>query len=97
MPEKIQRWQPPKARPRSTRERDHYVSREWRARRARILVRDANRCRDCGMVVSGKQAHVDHIIPLEDGGTDADANLAVRCASCHSRKTIGEQRRKGLL
>ena len=49
------------------------------------------------MVVSGKQAHVDHIIPLEDGGTDADANLAVRCASCHSRKTIGEQRRKGLL
>jgi 5-methylcytosine-specific restriction endonuclease McrA len=60
-------------------------------------VRDANVCTDCNIVVSGAEAHVDHIIPLEDGGGDNDANLATRCRSCHSRKTIGEQRRKGLL
>ena len=97
MPAKIERWQPPKRRPRSTREKAHYVSKEWRAKRARILVRDAYTCKDCRLVVSGKDAHIDHIIPLEDGGTDDDANLATRCVSCHSRKTIGEQRRRGLV
>jgi len=46
-------------------------------------------------VCYGKDAHVDHNLPLEDNGTDADLNLQVLCSSCHGRKTRDEQRRKG--
>jgi 5-methylcytosine-specific restriction protein A len=47
-------------------------------------------------VVYGKAAHVDHRVPLEDGGTDHDSNLQTLCESCHGAKTREEQRRKGL-
>jgi 5-methylcytosine-specific restriction protein A len=97
MPNKIERWIPPRPRQRSTREKAHYCSRDWKAKRERIMVRDANVCRRCGLVVSGRDANVDHIIPLADGGTDDDANLETLCRSCHSRKTVGEQRRRGQL
>ncbi|MBN3756056.1 HNH endonuclease [Paraburkholderia sp. Tr-20389] len=33
---------------------------------------------------------VDHIIRLEEGGTDADANLQSLCHDCHARKTAKE-------
>lgn len=68
---------------------------DWQSRRLRILVRDSYACRDCGELCHGKDAHVDHVKPLEDGGTDHDDNLATRCSSCHGRKTRSEQRRKG--
>jgi 5-methylcytosine-specific restriction protein A len=97
MPNKITRWQPNRPKRISTREQRHYLTPEWRARRARILIRDANVCTVCGLVVSGAEANVDHIIPLDDGGGDNDANLQTLCRSCHSRKTIAEQRRKGRL
>jgi 5-methylcytosine-specific restriction endonuclease McrA len=97
MPDRVERWRPPRLRHTHTKERAHYTSADWRAKRERILIRDAYTCRDCGRVCSGPEAHVDHIIPLEDGGTDADTNLACRCRSCHGRKTRAEQRRKGLL
>jgi len=58
-------------------------------------VRDAFTCRTCQEVCYGKDAHVDHNLPLEDNGTDADLNLQVLCSSCHGRKTRDEQRRKG--
>jgi 5-methylcytosine-specific restriction protein A len=45
--------------------------------------------------VSGRECHVDHLVPLEDGGTDDDANLRTLCDRCHGRKTRAEQRRKG--
>jgi len=80
-----------------TKEVEHYRSADWRARRVRILVRDAYTCANCGRVVSGKAAHVDHIVPLEEGGTDAEANLQVLCDEDHGRKTRGEQRRRGKL
>lgn len=98
MPGPIRCWQPLRARvARETKEAAHYQTSDWRARRQRIMLRDAFRCRDCGIVVAGKNCHVDHVIPLEEGGTDEDGNLVVRCARCHGRKTIGEQRRRGLL
>lgn len=81
----------------STKERDHYLTADWRAKRIRIGTRDAFVCRDCGRVAVGKNGHADHIIPLEDGGSDQDENLAWRCASCHGRKTRAEQRRRGVL
>ena len=74
------------------REQAHYQTSDWRAKRERILVRDAFVCRRCGRVVSGHEANVDHIVPLEDGGSDADGNLQTLCRSCHGVKTRREQR-----
>lgn len=96
MPDAIPRWRPPHQRGlRPAKERAHYISADWIARRQRILVRDAFICRSCGVVCHGKDAHVDHIVPLEDGGDDHSSNLQTLCASCHGRKTRGEQLAKG--
>jgi 5-methylcytosine-specific restriction protein A len=96
MPAKVERWQPHRMRPSVHKETAHYQTSDWRARRQRILVRDAFVCAVCRRVVSGKAAHVDHVIPLELGGTDADANLQVLCEADHGRKTRAEQRLRGL-
>jgi 5-methylcytosine-specific restriction protein A len=32
--------------------------------------------------------HVDHIVPLSQGGTNATSNLQTLCQPCHSRKTV---------
>jgi 5-methylcytosine-specific restriction endonuclease McrA len=98
MPKAIPAWKPRRmegARP--TKEVRHYHTTDWRARRHRILLRDAYRCGECKRVVSGREAHVDHLLPLEDGGTDADSNLRTMCERCHGRKTRGEQRMKGFV
>ena len=93
MPSRVERWRPPTfLTVERHREQAHYQTADWRARRERILVRDAFVCRSCGRVVSGHEANVDHIVPLEDGGTDADANLQTLCRACHGRKTRREQR-----
>ena len=97
MPSAIRNWRPPRIRCQPTKERAHYVSAEWRAIRQRILIRDAYACRSCDEVIYGPKAHVDHIKPLEEGGTDAEENLQTLCESCHGRKTREEQRRRGLL
>lgn len=96
MPAKIPRWRPPSfvSVPRH-REQAHYQTADWRAKRERIMVRDAFRCQSCQRVVSGHDANVDHRIPLEGGGTDADENLQTLCRSCHGRKTRAEQRGAG--
>jgi len=98
MPARIERWKPPRMiSVLPTKERAHYTSSDWRARRIRILVRDAYTCAMCGKVIYGPKAHVDHIRPLEEGGTDDDANLQVLCEADHGRKTREEQRRRGIL
>ena len=96
MPARLQRYRPGRLKAAPTKEVEHYRTSDWRARRVRILVRDAYTCRSCGRVVYGKAAHVDHRVPLEDGGTDHDSNLQTLCESCHGAKTREEQRRKGL-
>lgn len=98
MPKAIPSWRPRRMEGgRPTKEQAHYQSTDWRAKRTRILLRDAFRCQTCSKVIGGKEAHVDHIIPLEDGGADEDANLQTLCSRCHGRKTVGEQRAKGLV
>ena len=97
MPERVERWRPARIRHTHTKERAHYTSADWRARRERILTRDAFTCAVCGRVIGGADAHVDHIVPLEDGGTDEDHNLQTLCAADHGRKTRAEQRRRGQL
>jgi 5-methylcytosine-specific restriction protein A len=76
-------------------ETTHYRTADWAVRRQRILVRDAYTCCVCRTVVVGRDAHVDHIIPLEDFGTDNDANLQTLCVSCHGAKTRREQQQRG--
>ena len=95
MPDAIRRWKPARSHAKPAKETAHYRTADWAARRLRILVRDAYTCRVCGVVVQGRDAHVDHILPIEDGGTDSDLNLQVLCASHHGAKTKAEQRAKG--
>lgn len=99
MAARIERWKPPVflAPEPSKKERAHYLTAEWRSKRIRIGTRDAFTCRDCGRVAYGKNGHADHIVPLEEGGSDDEENLAWRCAACHGRKTRAEQRRRGVL
>lgn len=98
MPARIERYRPPRLVPQlATKEVEHYRSADWRAKRLRILTRDAFTCAVCRRVVSGRQAHVDHVVPLEEGGSDDDANLQVLCEADHGAKTRAEQRRRGLL
>lgn len=96
MPKPLERWKPPRLAVPATKERAHYRTADWRARRERILIRDSFRCQVCRRVISGRQAHVDHRLPLEEGGTDDDENLQVLCDKHHGAKTRGEQRRRGL-
>jgi 5-methylcytosine-specific restriction protein A len=98
MPARIERYKPARlAATEATKETAHYRTADWKARRVRILVRDSYRCRVCRRVVYGRAAHVDHIKPLEEGGTDDDENLQVLCESDHGAKTREEQRRRGVL
>jgi 5-methylcytosine-specific restriction endonuclease McrA len=98
MPDRVERWRPPVfVSTTSTKEHAHYNTADWKAKRIRIGTRDAFVCRDCSRVAYGKNGHADHIVPLEEGGADTDANLAWRCSSCHGKKTRAEQRRRGVL
>jgi 5-methylcytosine-specific restriction endonuclease McrA len=96
MADEIRRWRPRRAKVRPSKERAHYTTAQWRTIRAKVLARDCLRCRSCGIVCSAS-AHVDHILPLEDGGSDDEGNLQTLCRSCHGRKTRNEQRQRGYL
>lgn len=98
MPSKIQRYKPPRlVRQIATKEVEHYQTADWKSKRIRIATRDAFICKDCGRVAYGRDGHADHIVPLEEGGSDDDENIVWRCSSCHGKKTRAEQRRRGLL
>lgn len=60
---------------------------EWEATRLRILNRDGWICGYCGKALEGQDATVDHIIPIDAGGTDDDHNLIAACRSDNGRKS----------
>ena len=68
----------------------HTGTKAWRLIREQVLVRDGYKCQSCGRVVTGRQAHVDHV----DGNSHCNdmSNLATRCVWGHSRKTFAEHR-----
>ena len=70
---------------------NRYKTQAWARTRRRILNRDGYRCRCCGR--SGR-FEVDHIRPIQDGGSHALANLQTLCRNCHFAKTRRENRRR---
>lgn len=57
--------------------------------RAYIIERDGRRCHLCGKRCTRAEIHLDHLIPLSDGGTHAPENLAVACAACNLKRGAG--------
>lgn len=54
----------------------------WQQTRLKILKRDNYICAYCG----GEANSVDHIHPVEHGGTDDENNLVAACTPCNSQK-----------
>lgn len=69
-----------------------YGGKTWEATRKAVFLRDEYKCQGCGRLVGMRKrdAHCDHIIAKEAGGTDTMDNLQTLCHECHSRKTVLE-------
>lgn len=51
--------------------------------RAEIIARDRSRCHFCGKKCAPADIHIDHLVPIIQGGPDAPHNVAVSCADCN--------------
>jgi HNH endonuclease len=54
--------------------------------RWRILRRDTFTCQYCGLKAPAAHLEVDHIISVNDGGTNDDDNLKTACIDCNQGK-----------
>ena len=59
--------------------------------RFRVLHEQDFKCALCACKIP-LQYHIDHIVPLWNGGTNDRANLQGVCVSCHDEKTGTETR-----
>jgi 5-methylcytosine-specific restriction enzyme A len=70
---------------------------QWQKIRKLVLMRDAGICQVCkakGQLTIGSE--VDHIEPLNNGGSNELYNLQLLCADCHAEKTrndLGQRQR----
>jgi excisionase family DNA binding protein len=55
-----------------------------------VLVRDGYACRYCGQRPPAVVLHVDHVIPVIDGGDTIEDNLVTSCSMCN----LGKGRRQ---
>ena len=55
-------------------------------RRFDIFKRDGFQCQYCGEVPPKAVLHVDHIVPVKEGGGNDEENLITSCASCNLGK-----------
>ena len=62
----------------------------WKALRVHVFRRDGYVCQSCGL--RGQVLECDHVIPLDQGGTDHPDNLQALCVACHAAKTRRENR-----
>lgn len=84
---------------------DRTSTAEWKRTVTRIRRRDHDTCYICGQTetrfanredrnakTEGRNVkiEVDHIVPVFEGGTDDDTNLATICQPCHRTKTAAE-------
>lgn len=55
-----------------------------------VKMRGRNRCQLCGKDLSGtfnlSDENFDHIVPLEDGGTNDPCNIQLTCEHCNKSK-----------
>lgn len=59
-----------------------------KARRVRVFDAASGRCHLCGLAIkTGERWEAEHVIALECGGTDDDANLRPAHVECHKGKT----------
>lgn len=72
-----------------------YQSSDWLAMRRRVLSEEHN-CRRCGRALAGRNPHVDHIVPISEGGAKLDrSNLQALCGPrCHMAKTSRDKKRR---
>lgn len=65
-----------------------------------LLARQRERCPACGIDIS-EEYHLDHVVPLFKGGSNADENLQLLCPSCNREKSDKDpaefMREKGFL
>lgn len=57
-------------------------------KRFRVFARDSFRCCYCGVSAAddGVTLHIDHLIPLADGGSSEEENLVTACSECNLGK-----------
>jgi len=59
----------------------HKTKRDASSRlKVQVLMRDGNKCRLCGVTVTGDNIHFDHVKPWSKGGETTLENLQVLCA-----------------
>ena len=58
-----------------------------RSIRHEVFKRDNYRCVECGATNKDTRLHVDHIIPVAQGGTDELDNLQTLCEACNLSKS----------
>ena len=62
---------------------DDRTKKHWQTVRLEILDRDCFTCQYCG----GVATHVDHVIPVCQGGTSDPDNLVAACQRCNLKKS----------
>lgn len=55
--------------------------------RYEVLERDGYTCQYCGAKAPNVSLHVDHIVPVSEGGTDEMSNLVTACECCNLGKS----------
>lgn len=58
----------------------------------RIFAKTGGKCHWCGVPLQSTDPgpdffHVDHVLPIRDGGTHDEANLVAACAACNHRRS----------
>lgn len=65
------------------------TGRSWQRKRESVLLGSDCMCALCKVAAA---TEVDHITPLEQGGSNDESNLQALCHDCHAAKTKQEQR-----
>lgn len=75
----------------------NYHTMRWKRLRENVLARDNYLCQEClkkGLITQASQVdHLESAVTRPDLFWDMD-NLDSKCASCHTRKTLQEQKEK---
>ena len=56
------------------------------ALRHEVFKRDGYKCKECGKTGEETTLHIDHILPVSQGGTDELNNLQTLCKECNEAK-----------